>query len=243
MHNSKFMYNLSDKLADIIHHDHELLPIINRFGIRLGFGDKSVIEICLLYSVNADFFIEILNTYHDPDYFPRERFLNFPLELIVDYLKMTHQYYYSYYIPEIEQQLNNLLSSASDKSNLELLTKFYLKFRKELNAHLEYEDKFTFPYVLSLQKTYTLGLFHSQNLPTKSIIEFEEQHNEVDSKLLDFKNIIIKYLNPDFDDNKCNTLLNTLFNFEDDLRDHSRIEDKIMVPKVLQIEKLISQHE
>jgi regulator of cell morphogenesis and NO signaling len=118
------MYNLSQKLADIIHHDHQLLPIINRFGIRLGFGDQTVGEACKSHSINAEFFIEILNTYHDPDYFPRERFLDFPLPLIVDYLKKTHQYYYAFYIPEIEKQLNELIASAPGENNLSLLTRF-----------------------------------------------------------------------------------------------------------------------
>lgn len=235
------MYNLSQKLAEIIHHDHTLLPILNRFGIRLGFGDQSLNEICISLGINPGFFIEILNTYHDPDYFPRERFLDFPLPLIVEYLKKTHQYYITYYIPEIEKQLNELIASAPGDDNLSLLTRFYLKFKQELHEHLEYEDKFTFPYVLRLHAQYEKGdpVSDPELLPGQSIIQFEEAHSDVDSKLLDLKNIIIKYLHATYDDNKCNTLINTLFNFEDDLRDHARIEDKIMVPKVLQIEKLL----
>ena len=235
------MYNLSQKLADIIHHDHQLLPILNRFGIRLGFGDQSVAEVCSSLGINAAFFIEILNTYHDPDYFPRERFLDFPLPLIVGYLKKTHQYYLTYYIPEIEKQLNELIASAPGEENLSLLTRFYFKFKQELHEHLEYEDKFTFPYVLRLHALSENGSLSSDPglLPGQSIIEFEEAHSDVDSKLLDLKNIIIKYLHASYDDNKCNTLVTTLFNFEDDLRDHARIEDKIMVTKVLQIEKLL----
>jgi regulator of cell morphogenesis and NO signaling len=237
------MYNLSQKLADIIHHDHQLLPILNRFGIRLGFGDQNVTDVCKTHNINTEFFIEILNTYHDPDYFPRDRFLDFSLPLIVEYLKKTHQYYYAFYIPEIEKQLNELIASAPGENNLSLLTRFYLKFKQELNEHLQYEEKFTFPYVLNLQKLYEQAdpLIDPAVLPAKSIIEFEETHSEVDSKLYDLKNIIIKYLKADYNDDKCNTLITTLFNFEDDLRDHSRIEDKIMVPKVLQIEKLLFQ--
>jgi regulator of cell morphogenesis and NO signaling len=233
------MYNLSQKLADIIHHDHKLLPILNRFGIRLGFGDHSANEVCEMHGINPGFFIEILNTYHDPDYFPRERFLDFPLPLIVEYLKKTHQYYYTFYIPEIEKQLNELIASAPGENNLSLLTRFYLKFKQELHEHLQYEDKFTFPYVLNLHTLSEQGgpISNPESLPAKSIIEFEETHGDVDSKLLDLKNIIIKYLKADYNDNKCNTLITTLCNFEDDLRDHSRIEDKIMVPIVLQIEK------
>ena len=237
------MFTLSQKLSDVIHHDHRLLPILNRFGIRLGFGDQSVAEVCKISGINSEFLIEIVNTYHDPDYFPRERFLDFPLPLIVGYLKKTHQYYYNFYIPEIEKQLNELIDSAPEANNLSLLTRFYLKFKQELHDHLQYEDKFTFPYVLELHNLHSEGkrIISRESLPARSIVEFEETHSDVDSKLLDLKNIIIKYLNASYDDNKCNTLITTIFNFEDDLRDHSRIEDKIMVPKVLQIEKLLFQ--
>ena len=235
------MFKLTQKLSDIIHHDHRLLPILNRFGIRLGFGDQSVDEVCKSNNINAEFLIEIVNTYHDPDYFPRERFLDFPLPLIVEYLKKTHQYYYTFYIPGIEKQLNELIASAPEQNNLSLLTRFYLKFKQELHDHLQYEDKFTFPYVLELHNLYSKGnrFASRESLPAKSILEFEEAHSDVDSKLLDLKNIIIKYLNASYDDNKCNTLITSIFNFEDDLRDHARIEDKIMVPKVIQIEKLL----
>lgn len=235
------MFTLTQKLSDIIHHDHRLLPILNRFGIRLGFGDQSVDEVCKSNNINAEFLIEIVNTYHDPDYFPRERFLDFPLPLIVEYLKKTHQYYYTFYIPEIEKQLNELIASAPEQNNLSLLTRFYLKFKQELHEHLQYEDKFTFPYVLELHKLHLQGkqVADLESLTVKSIVEFEETHSDVDSKLMDLKNIIIKYLNASYDDNKCNTLVTTIFNFEDDLRDHSRIEDKIMVPKVLRIEKIL----
>jgi len=122
-----------------------------------------------------------------------------------------------------------------------LLTKFYLKFKQELHEHLQYEDKYTFPYALYLHNLFVNGSQEksSESAPVKSIADYEEEHSDVDSKLLDLKNIIIKYLQAGYDDNKCNTLLTTLFNFEDDLRDHARIEDKIMVPKVVQIEKLL----
>lgn len=235
------MYKLSQKLADIIHHDYQLLPVLNRFGIRLGFGDQSVEDICKSHHINPEFLIEILNTYHDPDYFPRQRFLDFPLPLIVEYLKKTHKYYYTFYIPEIERQLNELIASAPGDNNLTLLTRFYLKFKQELDEHLSYEDKNTFPYVLNLHQRYTgeIASDTAATKPLKDFEEFEESHSEVDSKLLDFKNIIIKYLHADYDDNKCNALIATLFNFEDDLRDHARIEEKIMMTKVMQIEKLV----
>ena len=35
------------KMADVIHLDYTLLPVITRFGINLGFGDRTVEKVCL----------------------------------------------------------------------------------------------------------------------------------------------------------------------------------------------------
>ena len=45
------------KLADVIHHDYNLIPVISRFGIMLGFGDSSIENICNEKQINIDFFL------------------------------------------------------------------------------------------------------------------------------------------------------------------------------------------
>jgi len=70
-----------------------------------------------------------------------------------------------------------------------------------------------------------------------SIQSFEKEHTNVDENLFDLKNIIIKFLTPNYNDKDCNEFLINLFQFEIDLTDHARIEDKILVPKVMRIEK------
>jgi regulator of cell morphogenesis and NO signaling len=61
----------------------------------------------------------------------------------------------------------------------------------------------------------------------------------VDAKLNDLKNLVIKFLVADYDDNLCNDFLITLLRFERDLIDHARIEDKILVPIVSRIENTL----
>ncbi len=40
------LFNENNKLVSVIHKDHSLLPVINRLGIKLGFGDLTIGEIC-----------------------------------------------------------------------------------------------------------------------------------------------------------------------------------------------------
>jgi regulator of cell morphogenesis and NO signaling len=59
----------------------------------------------------------------------------------------------------------------------------------------------------------------------------------VEIKLNDLKNLIIKYIEPSYNDNDCNEFLIMLFRFEQDIKDHDRIEEKILFPQVIRIEK------
>ena len=40
------LFSADMKLADVIHADYSLLLLLHRFGINLGFGDKTVRECC-----------------------------------------------------------------------------------------------------------------------------------------------------------------------------------------------------
>ena len=44
------------KLADVIHHDHNMVPVINRFDTHLGFGEKTIDELCIEKTINTEFF-------------------------------------------------------------------------------------------------------------------------------------------------------------------------------------------
>jgi len=65
-----------------------------------------------------------------------------------------------------------------------------------------------------------------------SINDYEDEHDNVEEKLFDLKNLIIKYL-PALENNSTSyKILLELFDLEKDLREHARIEDMILVPKV-----------
>ncbi|MBA7528470.1 hypothetical protein ES705_20656 [subsurface metagenome] len=74
----------------------------------------------------------------------------------------------------------------------------------------------------------------------KSIDFFVDTHTNIEDKLYDLKNIIIKYLPPARDYTSSNALLFELFRLERDLNDHARIEDKVLVPKVQFLESQIT---
>ena len=228
----------TDKLANLIHENQFLLPVINRFGIRLGFKDKTISQLCGELDINEDFFLAIVNTYNNKHYFPETDLLAFSPKLIVDYLKKTHAYYFDYMFPEVERRLDKMLDGSNDlNTDLQIIKQFYNKYKIELSTHIQEEEGKVFPYINALTEAWENCEEIPERFSKYEMKSFEKEHTNVDQKIYDLKNIIIKYLNPTYEDNDCNSFLFSIFQFERDLLDHARIEDKILLNKVLQIEK------
>lgn len=241
------LFNENSKLASVILKDHSLLPVINRLGIKLGFGDETIKNICVEKGIDLNFFVETINVFHYEAYFPEKRLLDFHISMVIDYLIKTHQYYKNYLIPENDRLMELFLSaSPGESSDNELVRKFYTKFKEEFVIHINFEEREMFPYILELNAVIedtSLRNQFNRKYPSFSITSFEKEHSNMDDKMDDLKNIIIKYLPPNYDQNRGNAFLYNLFMFEKDLKNHSRIEDHIMIPKVKQLEKLLVNHD
>jgi regulator of cell morphogenesis and NO signaling len=233
------------KMADVIHLNHHLLHMINRFGIQLGFGDLTVNEVCEHYGVHTDFFLQIVNTFHDPSYFPLHQLQHFPPGKLVDYLHKTHQFYLEVKIPEIEELIGKLDQlSDLDTDHIKLLEDFFRQYKQELTSHINKEEQRVYPYVKALENallTQNPDMSHCNNCREYSIQQYEDDHDDVESKLFDLKNIIIKYMPTPKDSRMFNIIRHELFELEKDLNNHGHIEDLILVPMVEKMEKEIIQ--
>ncbi len=224
------IFKEKDKLVYVIHRNYHLLPVINRFGIKLGFKDKTIEEICNEKGISVGFFLAIVNTYHNEEYFPREELLSFsPLE-IIKYLRKTHKYYFEHTLPKLDDLLKRLIASSKNNiKNLQMVEVFYKKYISEFKQHINYEEEQVFPHIINIIES-------RQRQPEYSIRSLENEHSSVYETLIDVINLIIKYILPDYDENICNEFLTTLSLFGKDLENHARIEDNILLPMMIEIE-------
>lgn len=232
-------------MADVIHDNHLLLHVINRFGIQLGFANKTIEQICNEKNINVDFFLEIINSYNDPYYQPESSLEKFSLRMIIDYLGKTHRYFKDIKIPDIAMHIDKLIETSREenKDNLLLIKNFFDDYVAELSNHFEYEDKTVYPYCAAIENQYQQkpSTIREQS-EFKIIKQYSNEHLNVDEKLLDLKNIIIKYLPATKNYNLCNTILIDLFNLDNELKKHEDIENRVMIPRVLKIEEILSQN-
>ena len=228
-------------MAEVIHMNHHLLPVLNRFNIYLGFGERTVEAVCIDHHVNVDFFLEIVNTFHDSSYFPLRHLQSFKASMLIDYLQKTHAYYLDIKIPEIGRYIRDIAQTSDfEETHRKLLKDFFEQYQHELTNHINKEEQGVYPYVLRLEKlieSADASLETLKELQQYSIMEYEEDHDDVESKLFDLKNILIKYLPPVRNNKLLNLVLHEIFELERDLNNHGHIEDLILVPIVENMEK------
>lgn len=228
------------KMADAIHLNYLLLPVINRLGIQLGFQDKTIQKVCEEHDLATDFFLTIINAFLDTDAQISKQLQAHSVKDVVSYLLKTHAYYLERVIPEIENRINLLiLHSQLSKSEFLLVKNFFEEYKKELYGHISLEEERVYPYIIEIVDAFHKKSLNAQlknKISSYPINSYEKDHSDIEAKLFDLKNILIKYLPTSDDSYLRNRVLNELFTLEQDLSDHARIENLVLVPKITQME-------
>lgn len=229
--NSKFrtmnehtVYNAEDKMSDLINDNSLLLMAMSRFGISLGFGEKSVKEICDLQEVDCDTFLAIANFISKK----RTDSSNISLASLIHYLKRAHNYFLEFNLPTIRRKLIEAIDCSSTDDVAYLLLKYYDEYVMEVRRHMEYENDTVFEYVE--------GLLQGKLHPDYTIANFAEKHNHIGPKLKELKDIIIRYY-PEKENDLLNSVLFDIINCEQDLTTHCMVEDQLFIPTVSQLEE------
>ena len=232
MKNQK-MYEADDKMISIIRDNYNILQSLGSFGINLGFGDKTVREVCEEQNVDTYTFLAVvnftINGYKEYDNADR-----LSLSTLLHYLKASHAYYIDFQLPFIRKEL---VEALDEKDNLaRLILKLYDDYAHSITNHMKYEEKMVFPYVQAL--------IDGNANDTFDIETFSKHHIQVDQKLKELKSIIIKYLPSDgLHNNQLSATLYDIYNNEEWLTHHSEVEEEIFIPAVRNEERKLRQND
>lgn len=222
------------KMADLLASDMSLLSILQRLDIKLGFGEATVAEVCREYGISTDLFLIICNIYSFRDYTPQvETLTKDDIKSITTYLRASHRFYTSISFPQLHSNIHMLVKELDEVSR-KLIDKFYDDYDNEVTSHFRYEEETVFPYIERL----TSGELQENSM--YNITQFEHNHSNINEKLSDLSNIIIKYLSQETTSKLRFEILGLIHFISNDLQKHSNIEDKLLVPLV---SKLEARHE
>ncbi|MBF6627157.1 MAG: response regulator transcription factor [Proteiniphilum sp.] len=192
-------------MADVLLEHNELIPVLNRFGIRLGVGDKTVLDLCEEHQLNPDFILTVLNVYLDESYIPDASLALFDTGLIADYFHHTVENYIHELVPNIEKHLNAFIAiSGAENKELGMLRLLFLKFKERMTRYLQ------------------------------KVADFKEELP--DELLHDLKNILIKHLSKEYNQNLIYAIVFSVHSLEKDLAAHNRLRSKVLRPKLNELD-------
>ncbi len=231
MYQYRRSYITSDmKVSEIIKENPTILLVLEHFGINDVLHDKNVSQLCSLYDIEENLFVNICNLYNG---FKGSDELNLHISSIpsiLRFLNNSHSFYLNEKYPEIIGYIKTLGTKENERE-VKLVESFFMEYFNEVREHLNYEEAVAFPYFYRILEN------KKPRQKNFSASTYLHHHSDIETKLEDLKNLLLEHLRIIDKTDIKRKLLFSLFELEFDLKVHSLIEEQILIPQVLKLEQ------
>ena len=211
------------KLCEVIVDEPSVVPVINRFDIVLGVGDRTIKSICKEKGIDTSFFITILNAFIHESFFLENVTGAFNAGDVVDYLRKTNNSYLRNQLPNIERHFAALISRSDSNNNLPLLFNFYREVKTEIDRRIDSDNQW-FDAIISAEQS------NSEVSVAGNAVQAES--DSIEDKLSDLINMFVIHLRGDYDRILCHAVLFAVISLEKDIRQNNRIRNRVLRPLV-----------
>ncbi len=233
------------KMSDLVLINFELLSVLQRLRIPFGFKEKLVATVCQESNVDVDFFMDLIQWFLERDDFPQEQLMDYPPHWLIGYLQHTHRCYIDYQIPRLEkeiEQLDEIISTPNQSA--QLMIHFFKEYIREFSEHIEEEEQIAFPYILGIENVVdgkTQYAEFKKKFGDYSIDKYLKNHTDIEEKIVDLQNILLKYVPPPTNNCHFTNLLIEIYRLGKDLKDHTLLEENVLIPKVKELELTLAK--
>ncbi|MDZ4759041.1 MAG: iron-sulfur cluster repair di-iron protein [Bacteroidota bacterium] len=230
--------DIQETVGEIAANDYRKAKIFSKYGIDFCCGGKKQLkEICVEKGLDI---LQIENEIQNIEDYTNGRELPYnewSLDFLVDYIVNTHHSYIKKTIPDLIQYAEKVVCvHGNEHPELIKIQQLVYDVINELTNHLKKEEVILFPYIKDLaqnQKAKIQGLGSVQNP-----INMMEMEHEVVGKYFEQINVLSNHYELPNDACATYTLFYKILKaFEDDLHLHIHLENNILFPKAIQLEK------
>lgn len=233
-----------ETLGQFVAKDIRNAQIFKKFGIDFCCGGKLTLEeACREKGLNIS---EVERELQQADKLPAYRPLpynDWSLSFLADYIINTHHRYVVKNLPEIRNYAEKVMNvHGSRHPELGPIRRLVEEVYNELMTHTVKEEKVLFPYIKELETT-AAGQqpMHAAHFGTvqNPINMMEMEHESVSQALAKIRNLSNNYSLPEDACASYSLLYRMLDEFEEDLILHIHLENNILFPKAVELEKKI----
>lgn len=227
------VFKSTDKLSFVIQNDYRLLQVMGRFGMTIGFGEKTILDVCQQCNVDVNAFLAVMNYVKNNTIDSIGSISSKEgVASLLKYLKNSHRYFLDYQFPSMRRSLIDSIEMQNEIAFLVL--KYYDIYVEEVRLHMANEDDTTFAWVEQM--------LNDDSTPSGSGQLLSKHHDSIEKKLSELKKLFLQYYPQKDNNNELNSVVIELYRTEEELRSHCLIEDNLFTPAVRKLENKQKQN-
>ena len=234
-------------VADIVKSDYRTAAIFKQHGINYCCGGQvSLVEACAIKGIDYEILEERLSNATRNIYINNAlQFSNWKIDFLIDYIINVHHAYLGDTIPALKSAMFSFIEGHKKKfPELEKMLIVFTELTTILLLQNKHEEEIIFPYIKQLESTYrrkeVYGNLFVRTL-RKPLSNLEKENDTIRKLLAEMELLANGYI---FPSNACTThqvIYHRLKEFHGDLVQHKHLENNILFPKAIGLEKELLQ--
>ncbi|KRB55485.1 MULTISPECIES: iron-sulfur cluster repair di-iron protein [Flavobacterium] len=229
-------------IGEIAADDFRTAAIFSKYSIDFCYkGHRTLKEACKKRGIEESLLIEELDRATNNSANQSFNYKSWSSDLLADYIEKTHHRYVAEKTPVLLKLLNELCTLHGETyPDLFEINTLFTESALDLSANMRKKEQILFPFIKKINEAHAKGLFleiaHFGTLENQ-ILLIKEEHDTVGQR---FKKIAALTKNYTAPADTCNTYKVTfamLKEFERDLHKHIHLENNILFPKSVALEK------
>lgn len=235
---------LKRTINELVAENHIRASVLYYFGVKFYDYEASTLEeVCQDHGLKVNNVIKALDLVNDASENTLLQLRNLPVELLIEYLKHAHYLFVKKRLPYIGQLIDGLTEvNFRYKSLSDDLKAIFPLFVEDFIHHIYEEEDNVFMYIDKLKEFEENGDKGTEVLYAMkrfSISDFALDHEVHEHEMEGFRKITNNYSYCDEADLHIKVLYSELERFEKDLLTHAKIENDILFPKTLELERQV----
>lgn len=242
------LHSISEEktIAEIVSENFKTAEVFKRNGIDFCCGGKKPLkQVCEEKGLNEEILVQELNDVMTSNEIqPEDDYANWNLNVLVEHIVNKHHKYVLDNLGLISEFAVKVSRVHGDHSPETIkIAELWHTLSEELNFHLRKEEQILFPYVTQMlaveEENKLLGVpgFQTVQNPIRAM-EFE--HDNAGDIIKEIQHLSNNFTPPEWACNTYKVLYFKLQEFQNDLFNHIHLENNILFPKAIELEKKLS---
>ena len=230
------------KISDLVGENYLYASVLHYFGIQFyDYSEQTLHQVCQEKGICVEALINGLESAVQVDESEEIALVGYPIDLVIEYLKHAHYLFIKRRLPYITTLVSDLPENSGQYLGIVKDLKFVFPlFVEDFIHHIHEEEDSLFRYVMLLKNVTSNRYNPSQvyyEMEKYSIQQHAINHDVHDDEMKGIRNITDDYRVEADAPLHIKVVYAELESFEKSLITHARIEDEILFPKALMLEK------